>query len=172
MKINFYPEHDDLALEEATKKYAKIWKEEEERIIKVLEKLSGLKFKEKFINAIIYDEPSWSHPLKLDCRISDKLKRGVLVHELIHRLFKGNSKEKLKIPFSKNNYILDVHKLLDLILFDAWVELYDEDFAKDQITYEINLWNREGISPYKVAWDWVLKMTKEQRAEEFKKHWA
>lgn len=171
MKINFYPEHDDPRFEKAAKEYAKIWNEEGESIIRILEKLSGLKFKEKFINAVVYeDKISWSHPLKLDYNISNKLKRGLLVHEMIHRLFKSNSSKKLKIPFNKKNYTLDVHKVLDLILYDAWVELFNEKFAKDHIKYEISLWTGKGVNPYKIAWAWTLSMTKAQRIKKFKKY--
>ena len=62
-----------------------------------------------------------------------------------------------------------IHKHIDLILYDIYVELYGENFAKKEIAYEISLWTGKGISPYKIAWDWVLSMTKEKRQKIWKK---
>jgi hypothetical protein len=63
-----------------------------------------------------------------------------------------------------------IHKHIDLILYDIWVDLYGEKFAKEEIDYEISLWNGKGISPYKTAWDWALKMIKQERRQEFQKY--
>jgi hypothetical protein len=169
MQINFYPEQDKPEFEKAAKEYAKIWSEERERITKVIEKISGLKFKEKIINAIIYDEISYSVPLKLQADISAKHKMGTLTHELCHRLVVGNN-IKIKAGKTYNSWTLAIHKHIDLILYDIWVELYGEDFAKKEIGYEISLWTGKGISPYKTAWDWALKMIKQQRRQEFQKY--
>jgi hypothetical protein len=162
MLINFYPEQDDPKFEKATEEYQKIWNEERERITKVIEKTSGLQFKEKVINAIIYDEISYSIPLKLQVNLSTQHKKGTLTHELCHRLVVGNN-IKIKSGKTYNSWTMAIHKHIDLILYDIWVKLYGENFAKKEIAYEISLWTGKGISPYKIAWDWALKMTKEQR---------
>lgn len=169
MQINFYPESDNPKFEKAAKEYAKIWAEEGERIVKTIEKISGLKFKEKIINAIIYTEISYSVPLKLQSDISIGHKKGTLVHELCHRLVVGNN-ILVKTGKTYNSWTMAIHKHIDLILYDIFVELYGESFARKEIDYEISLWTGKEVSPYKTAWDWALGMTKEQREKEFKKY--
>ena len=75
--------------------------------------------------------------------------------------------EKIK---GKNGFYLLTHRPVDLILYDIWIELYSENFAKKEVAYEISLWSHGGVSPYKIAWDWALAMTKKQRHEEFQKY--
>lgn len=169
MQINFYPERDNPKFEKAAKEYAKIWTEGGDNVVKVIEKTSELKFKEKTVNAIIHDEISYYVPLKLQADISTEHKKGTLVHELCHRLVVGNN-IKIKTGKTYNNWTMAIHKHIDLILYDIWVGLYGESFAKKEIDYEISLWTGKGISPYKTAWDWALKMTKEQRQKEFRKY--
>jgi hypothetical protein len=169
MQINFYPEYDNPTFEKAAKEYTKIWSEEGERITAVIKKVSGLKFKEKVVNAIVHDRISYSHPLQLQTGLSLEEKRGTITHELCHRLLLGNKIKWEKIK-GKNGFYLLVHRPADLILYDIWVELYGEDFAKRHVKYEIDLWSEKGISPYKIAWDWALAMTKEQRHQEFLKY--
>lgn len=172
MIINFYPEYDNPKFEKAAKEYAKIWNEEGNRIVKTIEEVSGLKFKEKIINAIVCKKISYSNPLRFQAALSLEQKKGTVVHELCHRLLNGNNinYEKLK---GENAIFLIYHKPVDLILYDIWIELYGGNFAKKHIEHEIDLWRitgSKGISPYKTAWDWALKMTKEQRQKEFYKY--
>ncbi len=169
MKINFYPEQNNLKFAKAAKEYRMIWGKEGKKITATIEKISGLKFKEKIINALIYDEISYSVPLQLQAEMSIKHKKGTLVHELCHRLVVGNH-IKLKAEKTYNSWNMAIHKHIDLILYDILVELYGESFAKEEIKYEISLWNQKGVSPYKIAWDTVLKMAKEQRRREFQKY--
>jgi len=168
MQINFYPEEDNPEFEKAAEEYAKIWKEEGNKIVTAIEKVGELKFKEKIINAIIYNEISFSVPLKLQANNSMEHKKGTLTHELCHRLVVGNN-ITLKSGKTYNSWTMAVHKHIDLILYDIYVELYGETFAKKEIAYEISLWTGKGISPYKTAWDWALSMTKEERQKLWKK---
>lgn len=168
MIINFYPESDNPVFEKATREYQRIWKEEGLKIQDAIEKISGLKFKEKIINAVTCDDVSYSVPLKLDSKISIENKRGTLVHELCHRLIVGNN-VRFDFAYEDPNWNMEVHKQVDLILYDIWVELYGEKFAKKEIKYEIGLWTGKGISPYKIAWDFVLSLNKNERAKEFAK---
>ena len=169
LKINFYPESDNPEFEKASMGYAKLWEEEGIRIQKTIENISGLRFKEKIINALVFDNVSYSVPLQLTANVTFERKRGALVHELCHRLVVGNNIE-VKSGKSYNSWILTIHKHIDLILYDVWIELYGENFAKREIKYEISLWTGKDISPYKIAWDWALSMTKEKRQKEFKKY--
>lgn len=169
MVINFYPESNNPIFEKAAKEYATIWKEEGDKIVTAIEKISKLKFKEKIVNALTYGEISYSLPLQLQSNISLEHKKGTLVHELCHRLIVGND-IRLNVSYEDKNWNLEVHKHADLILYDIFIELYGENFARKEIEYEISLWTGKDVSPYKIAWDWATSMTKEQRAEEFKKY--
>lgn len=168
MIINFYPESDNLEFEKAAKEYRQIWGKDGARIAAAIEKISGLKFKEKIINAVTCDDVSYSIPLKLQSNISFENKKGTLVHELCHRLLVGNN-VRFDFAYEDPNWNMEVHKQVDLILYDIWVELYGEEFAKKEIEYEIGLWTGKGISPYKIAWDFVLSLNKNERAKEFAK---
>ena len=169
MKINFYPESDNPDFEKAAKEYRLIWEKEGDRIRSAIEKISGLKFKEKIINAVTSDYISYSIPLKLQSDLSIENKGGTLVHELCHRLLVGNN-VRFDFSYEDKNWNMEIHKQVDLILYDIFVELYGEKFAKKEIEYEISLWDMKGISPYKIAWDFALSMTKEKRQKEFKRY--
>lgn len=169
MQINFYPEYDNPKFEKAAKEYARLWRKEGQKIIAVIEKISGLKFEEQIINAIIYDRISMSHPLQLQAGLSLEEKKGTITHELCHRLLWSNKIKWEKIE-GENGFYLLTHRPVDLILYDIWIELYGETFAKEEVKSEIKLWTEKGISPYKIAWDWALGMSKEQRHEEFQKY--
>lgn len=169
MQINFYPESDNPIFEKAAKEYANIWRTEGEKIKATIENVSGLKFKEKIINGLTFGDVSYSVPLQLQSNISAEHKKGTLIHELCHRLLVGNN-VRFNFGYDDPNWNLEVHKQVDLILYDIWVETYGLDFAKKQIDHEINLWTDKSISPYKIAWDWALSITKEQRQEKFKEH--
>jgi hypothetical protein len=167
VKINFYSEYDNPELEKAAKEYKEIWEKEGSRITKTIEKISGLKFEEKLINAIIYNEISYSVPLRLQADISIEHKKGALIHELCHRIVVGNNIH-VKVRKTYTGWNTDIHKHIFLILHDVRIELFGEEFAKEEIDFEISLWNGKGISPYKIAWDWALAMTKEERQKLWK----
>lgn len=169
MQINFYPSWDKPEYEIAAKEYSEIWAKQGKRIIETIEKISGLNFREKVINAVTFGGHSYSAPLQLQSKISVENKKGSLVHELCHRLLLGNN-ISIKLPKDRYKYFIEVHKPVMLILYDIWIELFGEDYAKKQIEYEISEWDEEGTSPYKIVWDWALKMTKEQRQKEFRKY--
>ncbi len=145
--------------------YEDIWRRDGKRIVREIEKVSGLEFKENKINAIVYESslPSRSIPLSLKASIPLDIKPGLLVHELCHRLLSGNrvrvkAKEYKDLP-------LEIHKVLNLILYDAVLNLYGKDVTNKLIKWESS--SRTGI--YKKAWNWVLAYDKETRAKKFKK---
>jgi hypothetical protein len=71
---------------------------------------------------------------------------------------------------TSDNWNFIVHRYIDLILYDILTELFDEEFTKWAIQFEVSLWTHKGISPYKLAWDEVTKLSKEQRQKEFRKY--
>ena len=56
-----------------------------------------------------------------------------------------------------------VHSVLFLILYDIWVDLYGEMFAKEQVEIEKL---RRGVYPK--AWDCALGITRMEREKKFR----
>lgn len=167
MQINFYPSWDKPEYEKAAKEYAGIWKEEGKKITETIERISGMKFSQNIINAVTYNNTSFSSPLRLQSNLSNEEKKATIVHELCHILFIGNGmwiKEKTWEQFETES-----HKRVYLILYDIWTELYGEGFAKKEVEFEKSISN-DPKNPHWIAWDWALGMTKEERAKEFKKY--
>jgi len=162
LKLNFIPESNLRDYSQVIDEYKKLWQDEGEKIVKVIEKISNLKFQESEINAIVYygSLPSRSRPLCLMIKDSKERRLSILIHELTHRIISGNSKrERRKIITS-----LEVHKTLFLILYDIWIEVYGKDFAKSAVEWEKNIPQEE----YKKAWEWALSFNKGGRARKFK----
>jgi len=170
MQINFYPEQNNENYEKAAREFRKLWDEEGKKITKAIEKISSLKFKETIINALIYNDVSYSMPLQLEAGLSWENKKGELIHELCHRLIAGNNIKFSELPKDPIQWNVEIHKPVMLILYDIWTTLYGEDFAKNVVTYEISVWTEGETNPYKVVWDWALSISKEERRKEFKKY--
>lgn len=165
LAIRFYPDSDVNTLQGPTKRYEEMWEKEGKKIVEKIEGVSGLKFKETYINAIIFTAklPSRSCPLSLKANIPDERKLAVLIHELCHRILAANEIGLLKNQFqSEQERTYEVHKILDLVLYDIWDDLYGEDFAKRNIEAEFRL---KGTKIYKRAWEWALSMNREKRKE-------
>lgn len=164
LQINFYPDSDNKEFIEAAKEYQKIWQKEGVKIIETIERISRLTFKTKFITAVVFDgDQSYSYPLKLRYDYSYEKKKGVLIHELCHRLMLDNN-IKTKKQQTLSLFTLKIHKRIFLILYDIWVELYGKKFAQDQVAREIKFTD----SSYKGAWEWVLSFDELTRARAFK----
>jgi hypothetical protein len=157
VKMKFTPESDKFI--EATHEYETIWRSEGDKIVKTMEKISGLKFKETEIETIVFEGISRSgfpggSPMKMRASYTPDVKKGTLVHELGHR----HNSQLLKRPEG-----LDEHSVLFLTLYDIWVDLYGEKFANEQVEIEKS---RRG--PYPAAWSYALSMTKKERKNKFK----
>jgi hypothetical protein len=160
LKINFYPESDKKEYIKAAKEYKVIWKNDGKTIVRLIEKYSGMNFKTKIINAVTSDNISFSIPMTLESNLNHDQKKGTLAHELLHRLLVDNN-----FWFKKNKNITEiVHKIIDLILFDIWTDLFGESKAKENINHEISY----GCLDYKNAWEWALSFSKEDRKNKFK----
>ncbi len=159
MKINFYPDSDKEDLINAANQYTQIWQELGLKIIEVYKKVTGLDFSENEINAIIFEKPSFSHPLTLRASYTLEVKKGTLIHELGHRLIVGSNAE---INVIKDNASLEIHKQLFLVLFDVWEELFGLQFANTMVSEE-----RKRGNIYEDAWNWALTFDKEKRGQLF-----
>ena len=155
LTIKFYPESDKPEFVKGAEEYQRLWDEDGKRIVQAMEEVSGLKFVEKEINAIVFDGISYSYPLRL--KFPHTSIRAIFSHEFLHRLLIGND---VGLHNPKES-----HMQLDLILFEIWERLYGLDFAEESIKLESTY-----HSPlYKEAWDWALAIPKEKRLETFRR---
>jgi hypothetical protein len=138
----------------ATDEYRAIWAKEGSRIVEVMERVSGLRFEPGPIAVRVYEGVSYAGgrggpPMVLRASYPEPTKRGTLVHELGHRLaadvaFKGEH-----------------HELIFLFVYDAWVDLWGQPFADEQVGIESQ---RTGIVDYAGIWKKTLAIPRAERA--------
>jgi hypothetical protein len=157
--ITFTPEKDNQSFSAAAEEYRRIWTDEGEHIIRTMEQISRLTFPERTINAEIYEGPSFSGrggaPMRLRASYAADVKKGVLVHELGHRM---------NAQLKKRPKDLDEHRLLFLYLYDLQESLYGKAFADSQVAFEKTL---KGSYDYDAAWNWALGMSRDERLAKF-----
>lgn len=158
VRMTFSPESERFF--GAACEYENIWRTEGQRILDAMERVSGLQFFEKEIQAIVYEGVSYSgfggRPMKLRGSYPMDVKKATRIHELGHRL-------TARIP--KSNEI-DEHRVLFLILYDIWTRLYGKDFADKSVEVETE---RRGLYDYQSAWEWALSFSATERAARFKR---
>ncbi len=110
------------------------------------------------INALTFEGISYSVPMRLRSSYNSSRKEAALIHELIHRLLMDNN-----FWFKQKNFTEELHRAVDLILYDIWVDLLGKDGAEDNKEVEIGYGNPD----YKRAWEWTLSFSKEERAKKF-----
>ena len=157
--INFYPESDKPEFTKAALEYSEIWKTDGQKIHQAIESVSGLKFTTKVINAVTFEGFSYSIPLRLRSSYTYSHKEATLIHELCHRLMIDN----YFYIFDTTNLSEDIHKIIDLILFDLWVNILGEKSANESKDKEISY----GEPAYKNAWEWALSFDKDARKTKF-----
>ena len=161
LQIKFYPDSDRENVTQAIQEYQQIWENEGPKFVEVIEKTSGLKFVESFINVIVFEGPSRSRPLCLRASYDVETKKATLIHELCHRLFIGNKITKRQDINDSTELVS--HKNINLILYDIWVELFGRKVADHQVQVESV---RQPF--YKDAWVWTLSITAEERKVKLK----
>jgi hypothetical protein len=159
LKLEFIPESKDFI--DAAKSYSNIWNEYGQKIVQAIEETTKLKFKDKEIKAVVFEGISQSHPMRLRASYDEETKKATLVHELLHRI---SADYMLPIPEANDEISIGLHKQIDLLLYDLWIELFGKDVADSQVKIESSR-----IATYKDAWDWALGLTKKQRQEKFAK---
>jgi hypothetical protein len=157
LKVTFSPESGKFV--EATREYQSLWDSEGARMVEAMESVSGLKFAEKEVRAIVYEGVSFSgfgdRPMKMRASYPPDIKKATLIHELGHRLLS-------RLPETRE---IDAHRALFLVLYDIWTKLYGKDFADKAVEVEKK---RKGIYDYESAWNWALSLTQEERGSKFK----
>ena len=145
--------------EAAAEEYRRIWKEEGARIAEVLHRLTGLRLEPGPIQTIVFEGVSNSGyrniPMRMRASYPADTKRATLVHELSHRLISD--------LVSKD---FEEHPIIFLFVYDAWVELWGQEFADAQVVVESR---REGLYDYAGAWKDALALGKTGRAEAWAK---
>ncbi|MEI6490781.1 MAG: hypothetical protein WCO16_03395 [bacterium] len=156
--IRFIPIFEDAEFIEATKEYEAIWEKEANRIIEVFNKVTGLSLLENRIACVVYEGMSMSGGtvndlMKLRASYNSDEKKGTLVHELSHRLV---------LNIKNHPEDLNSHQVIYLFLYDTWIELYGEEFAKKMLEIE-----KRRTDMYKKAWEWAMSFSKQQRKQKF-----
>jgi hypothetical protein len=157
VSITFSAQNQQYA--EAAEEYRRLWADQGTRMIQAMERVSGLKFAETELKAVIYEGPSnsgfGSNPMNLRASYPMDVKKATLVHELSHRM---------NAQLKKRPKDLDEHRILFLYLYDVWESLYGKDFADQQVEVEKR---RKGLYDYESAWNWALSMNRDERASKF-----
>jgi hypothetical protein len=154
--LNFTAQAD--AYRSAAEEYRAIWSTEGSRIVAAMERTTGLRFEPGPIDVSVYEGPSFSgerggRPMLLRASYPADTKRGTLVHELAHRL-------AADVPFKG-----DHHELVFLFVYDAWVDLWGQTFADEQVRIESL---RQGIVDYEGIWKKTLALPRAERARTLK----
>jgi hypothetical protein len=143
----------------AADEYRQIWEEHGSKIVACLEDTTMLTFTESEIDATVFDGVSQSQPLKLRASHPPEVKLATLAHELGHRLLTGRPPLiRWLRTVEAADRSREVHKILDLFLFDAWTDLYGADFARHQVEVE-SRWR----PLYRDAWAWALALDRPTR---------
>jgi hypothetical protein len=140
------------AFADATREYERLWASEGERIVRAMESVSGLTFRDTAVSVIVYEGISFSgyreRPMRMRASYAPDTKKATLIHELGHRLQSG--------LFRREE---EEHGPLFLWLYDVWVQLYGREFADAQVEIE-----KRRRGPYPKAWDDALALSAAERA--------
>ena len=157
VRMTFTPQEREFA--DAAEAYRRLWAGEGPKIVEAMERVSGLRFRETHVKAVIFEGPSRSGygdvPMYLRASYPADVKKATLVHEHGHRLM---AQLRNRPPD------VDEHHALFLFLYDVWESLWGKAFADEQVKVESG---RRGLYDYETAWKWALSMSREERAARF-----
>ena len=155
LRLDFQAESESFA--DAAAEYRSIWQAEGERIVEVVERLTGLDFEAGPVHVIVYEGTSFSgyrdRPMRMRASYSRSTKQATLVHELAHRLISE------LVPGT-----FEDHPIIFLFVYDDWVELWGRDFADREVEVESA---RRGPSNYRATWQSTLALSAAERAQKF-----
>lgn len=155
------------------KKVEKLWRKDEEKILKELSKISGLKWKSEFIYCYVVGRCiPFSDPLTLP--VYDKYPDyfiDTLIHELIHQLFtqQGNMEQSEKAwEYINRKYKKESHKTrIHIPLHAIHSHIYLKFFGKKRLNRDIKLISF--LLDYKNSWKIVQKERYQNIIQEFTK---
>ena len=155
LQLDFEAESDSFG--DAAAEYRAIWQADGERIVEVVETLTGLEFEAGPVRVIVHEGTSFSGyrdiPMRMRASYARSTKQATLVHELAHRLVSE------LVPGT-----FEDHPIIFLFVYDAWVELWGREFADREVEVESA---RRGPSNYRGTWQSVLALSAEERAKKF-----
>jgi hypothetical protein len=162
LDLRIHPECDLPELMAAAAGYQRLWDAHRERIVTQFKMVAGLDFAEGLINAIVWDGGGFATPLRFRNHPDEEFRLGTIIHELSHRLIRGN-RARLGMPPSRPELVRENHELIDLFLFDVWCDLFGEDFARRRVAVEsaANEYSRD-------AWQATLTLDRTGRAAKLK----
>jgi hypothetical protein len=149
LSLTFVPESPTFAA--AAREYEQLWASEGDRIVRAMESVSGLAFRDSAVTVIVYEGVSYSgyreRPMRMRASYPPDTKKATLIHELGHRLQSG--------LFRREE---EEHGPLFLWLYDVWVQLYGRAFADAQVEVE-----KRRRGPYPKAWEDALALSEAER---------
>ncbi len=146
MSLNDYDEKQKDEIKDYIFGLSESWNNVEKRVIKSIERASGLKFKEDATCYVVKNMADYaiSHPLTL--KIEKNLERAkvVLMHELIHILFVQNEKaekllECLSKKYPKQSLYFKVHLPLFLVQRKVIEEVFGQAYFNKVLKDEVKL---------------------------------
>jgi hypothetical protein len=154
VRLVFTAEADSFAA--ATRAYPELWNAQGPRVLRTMQEVAGLRFRDSVIHVVVYEGVSWSGyrdtPMRLRASYPPDTKKATLVHELGHRLMAD--------MYRRDE---EEHAPLFLWLYDVWVALYGEEFAKREVDVE-----KRRRGPYPKAWDEALALSSAERAAKWR----
>ncbi|HUE88149.1 MAG TPA: hypothetical protein VMO26_18910 [Vicinamibacterales bacterium] len=163
---------DHSAFAEAARGF---WESDGVRIVKTMERVSGLRFRDSAITVIMSPRAASSgaggistSPLRLDIRYPIPMS---LIHELGHRLShqllitdeSAPRYSRMPAELNTGHAGLDGHKLLYLYLYEIWEHLYGIEVANRWREVERG-WAELGFGFIRDAWDWSDSLGPDGRA--------
>ena len=152
LHLTFTAASDSFAA--AAREYDSLWTTDRDRVTHALEAAAHLSFAEigdTVIRVLVFEGASSSgyheRPMQLRASYPPATKKATLMHELGHRL------QSHLFRAAEND-----HPFLFLWLYDAWIDVYGEDFAQQQVGIEKR---RRGVYP--AAWDSALALSHAER---------
>ena len=152
------------------KSIEELWKKQDNKILREIEKVTGLKWKEKEIKCyVIGFGRCFSDPLTMKLFENKNDFIDILTHELIHQIQFQNSKktrEWFKL-YLKNNYKKESHSTKSHISVHAiHKKIFLNLFNKKRFERQINFHKK--FPDYKKAWEIVEKEGYENIIKKFK----
>ncbi|HZU18514.1 MAG TPA: hypothetical protein VFD01_18160 [Candidatus Dormibacteraeota bacterium] len=148
--LHFHPEADRKELVGAAEEYRAIWDADGDRLVEALTQISGLDFKGGFLHALVHAGDTTTFPLLFKADLTRPLKQAALSRHLARRLLADHG---LDGPKKQERAEFASHANVNLILLDAWHQVWGEAFARDAIAAE-----SQAAPVLRRAWQLVLTL--------------